>query len=183
MTTLPYAILQDRRIALAGVFGFAIALAAASQVAIPIPGTPVPVTLQPMIVVLAGMMLGPTLGGAAMLAYLAAGAAGLPVFSPFGAPGVARLLGPTGGYLFAFPVAAFAAGLLAQKFPSLLGRWAAASAGIALLFVGGITQLTVLTGSFTVAVAQGISPFALLDLAKALVAALIARPGVRHSRG
>lgn len=181
MTTLPYAILQDRRIAMVGVLGFAAALAAGSQVAIPVPGTPVPVTLQPMIVVLSGMMLGPALGTSAMLLYLAAGAAGLPVFSPFGAPGVARLLGPTGGFLLMFPIAAFAAGYLAQRFPSLLGRWAAASAGIALLFVGGIAQLAALTGSLSVAIAQGLSPFAVLDLAKALIAALIARPGVRRS--
>lgn len=183
MTTLPYAILQDRRIALLGTLGFAGALAAASQIAIPLPGTPVPVTLQPMIVVLAGMMLGPVLGTAAMLTYLAAGAAGLPVFSPFGAPGIARFLGPTGGYLIAFPAAAFTAGFLAQKFPTLLGRWMAATLGIALLFVGGITQLTILTGSFGAAVALGITPFAVLDIAKALVAALIARPGARDNRG
>jgi biotin transport system substrate-specific component len=183
MTTLPYAILQDRRIALLGTLGFALALAAASQVAIPLPGTPVPVTLQPFIVVLAGMMLGPALGTAAMLAYLAAGAVGLPVFSPFGAPGLARFVGPTGGYLIAFPAAAFTAGYLAQKFPALLGRWMAATLGIAVLFVGGIAQLTLLTGSFGAALAQGITPFALLDIGKALVAALIARPGVRTSRG
>ena len=164
------------RISALGVAGFALALAAASQVAIPLPGTPVPITFQPMIVILAGMMLGPVLGATSMLLYLAAGAVGLPVFSPFGAPGILRFVGPTGGFLFAFPVAAFAAGFLAQKFPSLLGRWLAGCAGIALLFVGGLTQLTVLTGSLGLAIAQGITPFAALDFVKAFVAALIARP-------
>jgi biotin transport system substrate-specific component len=177
MRTLTGSLDLDRRLArFAGVVGFAGALAAASQIAIPIPGTPVPVTFQPLLVVLAGMMLGPRLGAASMGLYLAAGAAGLPVFSPFGAPGFMRLLGPTGGFLLAFPVAAFAAGSLARRFPSLVGRWLAAVAGIALLFVGGITQLTALTGSLTVAIAQGVSPFAALDLVKAFAAALIARP-------
>lgn len=164
------------RLTVVGVVGFAIALAAASQIAIPIPGTPVPLTFQPMLVVLAGMMLGPRLGAASMVLYLAAGAAGLPVFSPFGAPGLLRFVGPTGGFLLAFPAAAFVAGFIAQRRPSLVGRWLAGVAGIALLFVGGITQLTVLTGSVGVAIAQGISPFAAFDVVKAFVAALIARP-------
>lgn len=165
-----------RRVGALGVVGFAIALAAASQIAIPLPGTPVPVTFQPLLVVLAGMMLGPRLGATSMLLYLAAGAAGLPVFSPFGAPGILRFVGPTGGFLFAFPVAAFAAGFLAHRYPTLVGRWLAGCAGIALLFVGGLTQLTILTGSLGLAIAQGITPFAALDFVKAFVAALIARP-------
>lgn len=167
--------LGARRSALS-VAGFAIALAAASQIAVPLPGTPVPITFQPLLVVLAGMMLGPRLGATSMLLYLAAGAAGLPVFSPFGAPGLLRFVGPTGGFLLAFPAAAFVAGVLAQRYPSLVGRWLAACAGIALLFVGGVMQLSILTGSLGLAIAQGISPFAALDLVKALVAALIARP-------
>ena len=176
MTTLSLALAKDRRSTLVGVAGFAVALALASQVAIPMPGTPVPVTLQPMLVVLAGLMLGPTAGATSMLLYLAAGAIGLPVFSPLGAPGLLRFVGPTGGFLLAFPAAAFVAGFLSRRHPSLTGRWVSAVAGIALLFVGGIAQLTVLTGSVTIAVAQGITPFAAFDLLKALIAAVIARP-------
>src|SRR3954470_24244014 len=97
--------LVDHRVI--GIVGFAAAVAAASQIAIPLPFTPVPITLQPMLVILAGMMLGPVAGAASMLLYLAAGASGLPVFTPVGAPGVARLFGPTGGYLIAYPAAAF----------------------------------------------------------------------------
>ena len=114
---------RPARIVAIGIVGFAAALAVASQVAIPIPGTPVPITLQPLVVVLAGMWLGPRAGVASMVLYLAVGATGLPVFSPHGAPGIARFLGPTGGYLFAYPVAALVAGLIAQRAPSLLGRW------------------------------------------------------------
>jgi biotin transport system substrate-specific component len=181
MTTLSATLVQDRRSTVLGVVGFVIALAAASQVAIPLPGTPVALTLQPMVVVLAGMMLGPTLGAASMILYLAVGAAGVPVFAPVGAPGIARFVGPTGGYLIAYPFAAYAAGYLAQRYPSLLGRWIAAMLGIAVIFIGGLSQLTILTGSVTRAVALGVTPFAVFDLVKALVAALIARPRIRIS--
>ena len=167
---------QDKRIAVVGVIGFAMALAAASQIAIPLPGTPVPFTLQPMIVVLAGLMLGPTLGAASMLLYLLVGALGAPVFTPVGAPGIARLLGPTGGYLIAYPFAAYVTGLVARRASSLAGRLRAALAGMAVIFLGGLAQLTVLTGSASQAVAVGVTPFALFDVVKALLAALIARP-------
>jgi biotin transport system substrate-specific component len=181
MTTISApSITQDKRLALMGVAGFTLALSAAAQVAIPIPGTPVPVTLQPMVVVLAGLMLGPALGASSMFLYLALGAIGLPVFAPVGAPGVARLFGPTGGYLIAFPFAAFAAGYVARRFPKFLGRWAAAMLGMVVIFVGGISQLAILTGSAAQAIAFGMTPFAAFDILKALVAAAIARPRV-HS--
>ena len=176
MTSLTATFTQDKRIAIAGAAGFVLALAAASQVAIPVPGTPVPVTLQPMVVVLSGMMLGPALGFASMVTYLALGALGLPVFAPIGLPGVLRLLGPTGGYLIAFPFAAFAAGYVAQRFPKLAGRWAGAMLGMIVIFAGGITQLMIITGNVGQALALGITPFAAFDILKALVAALVARP-------
>src|SRR6478752_10681507 len=119
-----------------GVIGFAAAVAAASQIAIPLPFTPVPITLQPMLVILAGMMLGPVAGAASMALYLAAGAAGLPVFTPLGAPGIARFLGPTGGYLIAYPAAAWVAGTLFRRASSLTTRWAAGVAGIAVIYLG-----------------------------------------------
>lgn len=183
MTTLSASVLtQDRRIAALGVLGFAGALAAASQVAIPIPGTPVPITLQPMVVVLAGLMLGPVLGATSMALYVVLGAVGLPVFAPVGAPGILRLIGPTGGYLIAFPFAAFAAGFAAQRWRSLAGRWAAATLGMVVIFAGGLAQLTILFGSVGQAVALGITPFAVLDVVKAFVAALVAHPWTRSVR-
>lgn len=164
---------RPARIVAVGVVGFAAALALASQVAVPIPGTPVPITLQPLVVVLAGMWLGPAAGAASMVLYLVAGAAGLPVFSPYGAPGIARFVGPTGGYLFAYPVAALVAGALARRTPSLLGRWVAALAGTSVLLLGGLAQLAVLSGSVSQAITLGIHPFLPLDAVKALVAALL----------
>src|SRR4051812_8836468 len=176
MTSLTTSLRQTRPSTIAAVVGFAAILAAAAQVTIPIPATPVPFTLQPLVVVLAGLMLGPVAGAASMLLYLAAGAVGLPVFSPVGAPGILRFVGPTGGYLIAYPVAAYVAGALGAKKPEWWRRFAAACAGIALIFVGGIAQLTILTGSFAEALRLGITPFFPLDFVKALIAALVTAP-------
>jgi biotin transport system substrate-specific component len=180
MTTLTRSLARSRWITFVGIAGFALALAAASQVAIPLPGTPVPITLQPLVVVLAGMWLGPVAGAASMILYLALGAVGLPVFAPMGAPGFARFFGPTGGYLIAYPASAFVAGALARRASSFGGRWLAAILGIAVLFVGGIAQLTILTGSFRRAVQLGITPFAAFDILKAWIAAAIS--GTRAGR-
>src|SRR5688572_24135584 len=142
---------RRRSLAVVGVIGFAIALAAASQVSIPLPNTPVPITLQPLVVVLAGLWLGPIAGAASMILFLAAGAAGLPVFAPMGAPGLARLLGPTGGYLLAYPVAAFVAGSLAGPASSFIRRFGAAVVGMIAIYLGGFAQLVVITGSLQTA--------------------------------
>ena len=167
---------------LVGVVGFAVALAAASQVAVPVPGTPVPITLQPLVVVLAGFWLGPVAGAASMALYLAAGALGVPVFAPGGMPGATRLLGPTGGYLIAYPAAAFVSGWLVARANGLVTRAVAAAAGIALIYLGGAAQLALLTGSVGRAFALGILPFVALDLLKAIVAAMIAPRQVGRAR-
>ena len=158
---------------LVGAVGFAVALAAASQVSIPLANTPVPITLQPLVVVLAGLWLGPIAGAASMVMFLAAGAVGLPVFAPMGAPGLARLLGPTGGYLLAYPVAAFVAGTLAGPASGLVRRFGAATAGMVAIHLGGFAHLAVITGSLETAAVWGVMPFVALDIVKALVAAII----------
>src|SRR2546428_6297310 len=89
----------------------ALIVAGAAQVSVPLPGTPVPMTLQPMAVLLVGGLLGPRLGALSMILYLAMGAAGLPGFTPtVPLVGVARLFGPTGGYLLAYPGPAWGCG-------------------------------------------------------------------------
>src|SRR5258707_5839683 len=119
MTTLALAARTPRTRALAILIAVG-ALALASQFALPLPGTPVPLTLQPFVVVLAGLLLGPLDAAGAMVAYLVLGALGAPVFAPMGPPGVARLLSPTGGYLLAVPLAAGVAGWLGPPPPSVL---------------------------------------------------------------
>src|SRR5213083_3527937 len=114
----------------------AVLVALAAQVSVPLPVTPVPMTLQPLAVLLVGGLLGARLGAASMVLYLALGIAGLPVFTPT-VPllGIARLLGPTGGYLLAYPVAAYVVGAIipplrsAERGPG--GEdWARAACGV-----------------------------------------------------
>ena len=157
--------------------------AAAAQVSFPLPFTPVPFTLQPMIVLLGGAALGPRLGMYSQVLYLAAGIAGLPVFAASATlpPGALRLLGPTGGYLMAYPLAAFVTGYLAERgfdrryVTSVL----AMLAGLAIIFASGVLWLGLfartLTGSTPVgmqaALATGLYPFLLPDMIKLAIAA------------
>jgi len=154
--------------------------ATASQVSIPLPFTPVPFTLQPMIVLLGGAVLGSRLGLSSQVLYLAAGIAGLPVFaaSPLLPQGAARLLGPTGGYLMAYPLAAFAAGWLAERGfdRRYLGSVLAMAAGLAVLFAGGVLWLAWFTpghAGLGVAVQTGLVPFLPADILKLFVAAAV----------
>jgi biotin transport system substrate-specific component len=172
MTSVALAARSPRTRALAVILA-AGALALSAQFALPLPGTPVPLTLQPFVVVLAGLLLGPADAAAAMVLYLVAGAAGLPVWAPVGAPGLARLLGPTGGYLLAYPVAAAVAGVLGARRESFATRALAAMAGILVIYLGGLAQLAVLSGSLASAAVLGVLPFVAADAVKALVAAAV----------
>jgi len=174
MTTLALAARTPRSRAI-GIVIAGVALALASQIAIPLPGTPVPLTLQPFVVVLAGLLLGPLDAAAAMVLYLAAGATGLPVFAPIGPPGLARLLSPTGGYLLAYPLAAAVAGWLGAGREQFGARLIAAIAGILVLYAGGLAQLAIITGSLASAAVIGVLPFVAADLVKAIVAASLSR--------
>ena len=151
----------------------------AAQVSIPLPFTPVPFTLQPMIVLLGGAALGARLGMASQILYLAIGLAGLPVFaaSPILPQGFGRLLGPTGGYLMSYPFAAFAAGYLAQRGfdRRYLTSVLAMGAGLAIIFACGVAWLA--WGAprlgLTTAVATGLVPFIPADIVKVLLAATV----------
>jgi biotin transport system substrate-specific component len=109
----------------------------------------------------------------AVVLYLVAGAAGAPVFAPIGAPGLARLLGPTGGYLLAYPVAAAVSGWLGAGRERFATRLLAAIAGILVMYLGGLSQLAIITGSVTAAAVMGVLPFVAADLLKAIVAAAV----------
>jgi biotin transport system substrate-specific component len=166
---------------LAVVLGAAV-VAAAAQIAVPLPGTPVPMTLQPLAVLLVGGLLGPALGAGSMILYLALGAAGLPVFTPYGLPGLARLVGPTGGYLLAYPVAAFAVGKLSGD-GRRLGRLAlAVLGGLALIHLGGAAQLLILSGDPRLALRLGTLPFLAGDLVKLVLAVLMLKPTIAPLR-
>ncbi len=172
--------LAGRRVA-AVLLGTAL-VAAAAQVAVPLPGTPVPLTLQPLAVLIVGGMLGPGLGAASLLLYVGLGAAGLPVFTPIGLPGVARLVGPTGGYLLAYPIAAYAVGKLAGDGTRLPRLVLAVLSGLALIHLGGLAQLLILTGNVRTAARFGTIPFLAGDLIKLGLAILVLRPMLRPVR-
>jgi biotin transport system substrate-specific component len=116
-------------------------VAAAAHIAIPLPFTPVPFTFGPLAGLGVGLALGPVAGFFTMLAYLAEGALGLPVFSPTGPGGIAQLLGPTGGFLMAYPLVAAIIGALTPRIATRTSRFLAASfAGqlaIIVLFLSG----------------------------------------------
>lgn len=151
----------------------AVVVALAAQVRIPLPFTPVPVTLQDLAVLTVGGLLGPVAGATALVTYLALGIAGLPVFAGGGA-GFAWLLGPTGGYLLAFPVAAFMMGLLSRR-GGLARALLGAAVGMALIHAGGVAQLSLLGGNLQTAFQLGSLPFLPAGLVKVgLAAGLVA---------
>ncbi len=161
------------------VLGGSLLLAAAAHVAIPF--WPVPLTLQTLAVLLIGAALGPRLGALAVLAYLAEGAAGLPVFAAGAGPGV--LAGPTGGYLAGYVAAAALAGAAGRggwlgTVPRALAAFCAADA---LVFAFGLARLAALFGPDR-AVAAGLSPFLLSEALKIALAVALVTAGRRASR-
>ncbi len=170
-----------RRIAAVGLA--AALVAAAAQFAVPVAISPVPMTLQPLAVLVVGALLGPRLGAAALVVYLAAGAAGLPVFAPGGIPGAGRLVGPTGGYLLAFPVAAAVTGLVAGARPGLVRLLLASAAGMVVIHAGGTAHLALLGGDPLLAFRVGFVPFLTGDLLKiGLAAGIVLASGPRLRR-
>jgi biotin transport system substrate-specific component len=126
------------------IFSFSILTAVAAQISIPV--KPVPFTLQTLMVGLSGAFLGAKKGAYSQIVYLALGALGLPVFAPTpdGYYGIASLFGPTGGYLLAFPLAAFAAGYIVEKNKNYLSIVSAMIATEVIIILIGITFLNTL---------------------------------------
>ena len=177
-------VVVDRRARIAvGVAAFALATAFGAQIAVPVPLTPVPITLQTLFVILAGVVLGPRAGAASMALYVGAGALGAPVFSN-GHAGIPWLLGPTGGYLLSYPLSAFVAGWVARRrgYPYTIPRaLAGLTLGVLVQYAGGLAQLALLTGeSFGAVLAMGALPFLFGDAVKVVTAAWIAK-GLRST--
>jgi len=158
------------------VVGASALVALAARFSIPLPGTPVPLSLVNFAVLLVGLALGPKRGFAALVLYLAEGAAGLPVFSPTGPGGILQLIGPTGGFLMAYPFVALLAGWAfnAGK-KDFKGALIGATAGELLLFALGVNWLLLLFHvPLSQAVAWGFYPFLAAEVVKVVAAAGIA---------
>lgn len=149
---------------------FAALTAVGAKLAVPLPGTAVPFTLQVFAVLLSGIALGPRLGASSQLLYLGAGIAGLPVFVAGG--GLAYLLGPTGGYLLAFPVAAAIAGRAAGRSGRVVPMVTGAVLGVAFIHLSGLSWLALL-GDGAVALRVGVLSFLPGDVLKIALAVLI----------
>jgi biotin transport system substrate-specific component len=147
-------------------------LAASAQVAVPM--VPVPITLQTLAIPLLVLAIGRDLATLATFAYLAEGAAGVPVFA-LHSGGVGVLAGPTAGYLWMYPVAAYIIGSLCEgeRFgTTYVGRWLAIFTGTAVVFAGGVWWLAVgFHLSIAHAFAAGVVPFVIGDLLKTTIAA------------
>lgn len=154
----------------------AVLTAAAAQLSFPLPFTPVPFTIQPMIVLIGAAALGSRLGALSQILYLTLGLAGLPVFafSPELPQGFLRLMGPTGGYLMAYPLAAFVTGLLAERGLDrrYLTSFLAMAVGLTVIFAGGVLWLANGVGT-TTALATGLYPFVMVDVIKIVAAGLV----------
>jgi biotin transport system substrate-specific component len=166
------------------VVGASLFVALCARVTLPLPFTPVPLTLQNFGVLVVGLLLGPRRAFAAMIAYLVEGAAGLPVFNPAGLGGFAQLFGPTGGYLMSYPLVAGLAGFLFERGRQTFAR--AAFAGLAaevLLFTIGLSWLAILTGSLKKAFIFGLYWFVFAEIIKVLLAAAVAVRMKRTRKG
>jgi biotin transport system substrate-specific component len=152
-------------------------VAASAHVSIPLFFTPVPITLQPFAVILLGLLMSPRMAFATMVAYLAEGAAGLPVFAPSGlGGGIAQLLGPTGGYLLSYPVVAPLISVLwrngARSFPR--GLWITAAGSLITLTMGALWLGLETHAGASVVLTHAVLPFLPGDALKVAAAAGIA---------
>ncbi|HEU4523283.1 MAG TPA: biotin transporter BioY [Thermoanaerobaculia bacterium] len=141
-------------------------IAIAAQIAVPVAFSPVPLTMQPLAVLLVGVVLGSKRGAAAATLYLLEGASGLPVFAGFRG-GALWLAGPTAGYLLSYPFAAFVAGWFSERgWGGQTGRAVAGMlAALGVIYLGGWSWLAILTDPRSALVA-GILPFLVADIVK-----------------
>jgi len=157
-------------------------VALCARVTIPIPGTPVPLTVQNFGVLLVGLLLGSRRGFAALALYLAEGVLGMPVFSPIGPGGIAQLFGATGGFLLAYPLAAWLAGYVMERGRRSFARAAIGGLlGEVALFTSGLAWLAVLTHSVAQAFRWGLYWFLFAEVIKVMMAAGIAARWQRRS--
>lgn len=156
------------------VIGASLFVALCARVTLPLPFTPVPLTLQNFAVLVVGLVLGPQRAVAALVLYLIEGAAGFPVFNPTGPGGILQLMGPTGGFLMAYPLVAGLAGFLMERGQRSFSRAIVAGLGAeVLLFALGLTWLAIWAGSLKKAFLYGLYGFIFAEVIKVMLAAAV----------
>jgi len=153
---------------------FAALMALSSKVMIPLPFTPVPITLQVLFVILSGFMLGSKRAAIAQASYLGLILSGLPL-TAYGLAGPAAFLSPTAGYLIAFLPAAYLVGLYSEKYKSNFHFLVAGILGIIIIYLGGSSWLAIYFENINKAIKAGAAPFIIIDLIKAFIAVIIFR--------
>lgn len=173
MTTLTQPIIRARYADVFLVVAATALIAIAAQIAVPVPFTPVPLTLQPLAVLLVGAVLGSTRGAIAASLYLLEGMSGLPVFAQAHG-GAMWLIGPTAGYLWSYPAAAFIAGWFAEHRGTTTIARAIGSmlVGLAVIYAGGWAWLAILSGPGA-AFTMGVAPFVAADAVKIAIGAML----------
>ncbi len=160
---------------------FAALIAACAFVSIPVPGTPIPIVLQNMMVVLSGLLLGPVLGTASTVLFIVAGILGLPIFSG-GTGGMAKIMGPTGGFIIGYAFAALVAGLVCGR--PRLGKKSsvpriaiAALCGFVVMYIPGVIHfMRTLDKTFAETMALCVTPYIPGDLIKMVLSILVSTP-------
>ncbi len=160
---------------------FAALTAACGFISIPLPGTPIPIVLQNMMVVLSGMLLGPVLGTASTLLFILAGVLGLPVFSG-GTGGLAKLMGPTGGFIIGYAIASLVAGLVlgrpkAGKDKGIAVAIVASLCGFVVMYIPGVIHfMRSLDKTFAQTMSLCVLPYLPGDAVKAVLCVLLSKP-------
>jgi len=174
---LPQKSVSTRAINIAVVLGTSWLIWISAQISINIPFSPVPITGQTLVILLAGLILGKTRGTASVAAYLVQGAAGLPVFAG-GKSGLVTLFGPTGGYLFGFLAAAYIVGLLSElrHKRSLFQAASSLLIGNIIIYFFGLLWLARFVGE-TRSLELGLYPFLVGDVLKILLGIVIVGGG------
>ena len=155
------------------VVGASMLIAIAAQIAIPLPFTPVPLTMQPLAVIFVGVALGSTRGAAAAALYLFEGFSGLPVFAQ-GHGGATWMFAATAGYLYSYPLAAWVAGKISERGwgSTIIRSISGMLLALGVIYLGGWSWLAILTNPRT-AFATGIAPFVLADIVKVAIGAML----------
>ena len=157
------------------VIGASLFVALCARVTVPLPFTPVPLTLQNFGVLVVALVLGSRRGFAVLALYVAEGAVGLPVFSPVGPGGISQIMGATGGFLMAYPFVAFVTGWIYERTSRRFGGAVLAGlAGEIVLFAGGLSWLFALTHSLSQAIKWGLYWFVFAEVIKVMLAAAVA---------